>query len=89
MAYVPITIEGSNGVVESNADEKLRVEVEGGELLGFGSAQPAPTESFLSGEYTTYRGHALAIVYRATPGTVRLTVHGASLGKATADITFV
>ncbi len=89
VAYVPITIEGSNGVVESNADEKLRVEVEGGELLGFGSAQPAPTESFLSGEYTTYRGHALAIVYRATPGTVRLTVHGASLGKATADIAFV
>lgn len=88
IAFVPITIEGANGVMESNADELLRVEVEGGELLGFGSAQPAPTESFLAGEYTAYRGHALAIVYRETPGTARLTVHGETLGKAAVDIAF-
>ena len=88
VAYIPVTIEGSNGIVESNADETLRAEVDGGHLLGFGSAQPAPTESFLTGEYTAYRGHALAIVHRASPGTARLTVRGETLAPTSIDIIF-
>lgn len=36
--YVNIAVVGENGVVECNADRKLTVTVEGGELLGFGSA---------------------------------------------------
>jgi len=74
VAYVAISIRGANGEIESNADEQLTVQVEDGELLAFGSAQPAPTESFLAGTYTTYRGRAMAVVHRSTPGTARLTV---------------
>ena len=35
IAFVAVTIEGSNGEVEANADERLEVSVEGGTLLGF------------------------------------------------------
>ena len=88
VAFVTVVIAGANGEVESNADELVTVEVEGGVLLGFGSARPATTESFLSGSYTTYRGRALAVVYRADPGMVRVTAKGKSLPAASASVAF-
>ncbi|MGN0801130.1 MAG: glycoside hydrolase family 2 TIM barrel-domain containing protein, partial [Candidatus Faecivicinus sp.] len=62
IVYVPIELVGENGVVESNADRKLTVEVAGGELLAFGSANPCTTEQYHSGSFTTYYGRSLAIV---------------------------
>ena len=62
VVYVDISIVGENGVVESNADRKLTVRVAGGELLGFGSANPRTEERFDEGSYTTYYGKALAAV---------------------------
>lgn len=62
VVYVDISIVGENGVVESNADRKLTVRVAGGELLGFGSADPRTEERFDEGSYTTYYGKALAAV---------------------------
>ena len=89
IAYVPINIVGENGQVESNADERLTVQVSDGTLLGFGSPQPAPTESFLDGAYTTYRGRTLAIVHRETPGRATLSVKGETLAPAAIDIEFL
>lgn len=66
--YVPVNLEGENGVVESNMDRKLTVSVEGGELLGFGSANPCTEESYQTGSFTTYYGKAMAVV-RAGDGT--------------------
>ena len=74
VVYVPVTIEGANGVVESNADRKLRITVEGGELLGFGSANPRTEERFDAGEYTTYYGRALAVVRAGQTGIVTVSV---------------
>lgn len=62
IVYVNIAITDENGVVECNADETLIVSVEGGELLGFGSACPRTEEDFLAGSYTTYYGRAQAVV---------------------------
>ena len=74
VAYLPIAMEGANGVVESNGDRKLSIRVEGGELLGFGSANPRTQERFDAGEYTTYYGHALAVIRAGAPGKVTVTV---------------
>ena len=74
VVYVPVTLEGENGVVESNADRKMTVTVEGGELLGFGSANPRTEESFTSGSYTTYYGRALAVVRAGKAGELKVTV---------------
>ena len=60
--YIPVEIVGENGIVESNADRKLTVTVEGGELLGFGSANPCHEEQYHTGTFTTYYGRALAVV---------------------------
>lgn len=62
IVYIPVEIVGENGVVESNADRKLTVKVENGELLAFGSANPCTEEQYHTGTFTTYYGRALAIV---------------------------
>jgi hypothetical protein len=75
LGYIKIHLVGENGVVESNDDKTLSVTVEGGTLLGFGSANPCTEQRFDSGSYGTYYGKALAVV-RAGQNTegVRITV---------------
>lgn len=62
IVYYDISVVDKNGIVESNADQKVSVKVEGGELLAFGSANPRTEESYLSGRFTTYYGKAQAVV---------------------------
>ena len=84
--YVPVTLRGENGEVESNADRKLTVTVEGGELLAFGSANPRTEERFDAANYTTYYGRALAVVRADRAGRVTVSVtDGKQTG--TAEIT--
>ena len=74
IVHVPVTIEGSNGVVESNADRTVTIHVEGGELLAFGSANPCTEEQYHTGTCTTYYGRALAVVRAGDTGTLKITV---------------
>lgn len=80
--YIPVEIVGENGVVDSNADRRLTVTVEGGELLGFGSANPCHEEQYHTGSFTTYYGRALAIVRAQKNCTVTVTD-----GKGSACVT--
>lgn len=73
IVYVPVTIEGGNGVVESNEDRVVTIHVEGGEMLAFGSANPCTEEQYHTGTFTTYYGRALAIVRAGETGTLRIT----------------
>ncbi|MBQ3879767.1 MAG: DUF4982 domain-containing protein [Oscillospiraceae bacterium] len=79
IVYVPVNIEGGNGVVESNFDQTLTVKVEGGELLAFGSANPCTQEQYHTGTFTTYYGRALAVVRAGERGTLRLTAEGENM----------
>ena len=74
VAYVNISIQDENKIVESNSDRKLSVEVEGGELLGFGSANPCTKEEFTDGSYTTYFGRAQAVIRVGEDGHALLKV---------------
>lgn len=80
IVYIPVSLAGENGVVESNADRKLTVTVTGGELLGFGSAHPRTEERYDTGTFTTYHGRALAVVRAGKAGTLTVSV---SDGKQT------
>lgn len=60
--FADISLCGENGEVESRADETLHVTVNGGRLLGFGSANPKTEEEFHTGTYTTYYGRSLAAI---------------------------
>ena len=82
IVYVPVNIEGTNGIVESNADRKLAVTVEGGELLAFGSANPCTEEQYHTGSFTSYYGRTLAIVRAGESGILTVS---ASDGRESAS----
>lgn len=85
--YIPVAVADARGTVESNADALLHASVEGGVLLGFGSANPRTAESFRSGTYTTFYGRALAVVRAGAAGdTVRLSVQGGGFAQQTVEI---
>lgn len=86
IAYVSIELRGENDVLESNADRRVTLEVEGGELLGFGSAQPNPEGSYLSGECRTWYGRAVAVVRAGERGQVSIVARDASGQVASAEI---
>ena len=71
---VNIAMRDSKGVVESNADEELRLSVAGGELLAFGSANPRTEERFDSGSYSTWYGRAMAVIRAGEAGKMTITV---------------
>ncbi len=79
IVYVPVSIRGKNDVIESNADTKINVSVEGGELLAFGSAIPCTEERYDEGSFTTYHGQALAVVRAGEPGKITICVEGGGM----------
>jgi beta-galactosidase len=87
IAYVNIEVIGENGILECNADTNLKVTVEVGELLAFGSANPRTEESFHTGCYSTYYGRAQAVVRANSAGSLKVHVIGEGLKKVTAEIT--
>ena len=76
LVFVDVDLVGENGVVESNADTALTVTVEGGTLIGFGSARARTPEKFVEGTYRTYYGRALAAVLIGETGTAVIKVTG-------------
>ena len=85
--YVPVHIVDSEGIIERNADEQIRVNVTGGELLAFGSANPRTEESYLKGTFTTYYGQALAIVKAGQAGTIlQIQIEGEQSGRKTVKL---
>ena len=74
IVYIPVSVQGENGVIESNADRTLTATVQNGTLLAFGSANPCTEEQYHTGTFTTYHGRALAIVRADSKGMLTLCV---------------
>ncbi|MEV0366805.1 glycoside hydrolase family 2 TIM barrel-domain containing protein [Nocardia fusca] len=88
LAFVVVQVADTDGVVEMLADTDITLEVEGpAELLGFGSADPAPTGSYVDTTHRTYRGRALAVL-RSTGGigTVRIIARSGEYRSATGSL---
>ena len=83
--YLDISLRGSNGEVECNRDTCLEVTVEGGDLLGFGSANPRTEESFLDGKYTTYYGRSQAVI-KVQDKELKISVKGMNLSTSILSI---
>jgi len=86
IVYFDIALVGDNGGVESNDDRRLTVHVDGGTLLGFGSANPRTEERYDTGSFTTYYGKAQAIVLADAGDVVSLTVTGEGLNEETVSV---
>lgn len=86
IVYVQIVLSDETGVIESNTDQRLSVDVENGELLAFGSANPRTEDDFTEGSYTTYYGRALAILRANANGEITVHVSDPDGNKAIAII---
>lgn len=75
LAYIMISLTDEAGILQTLADRKVSVTVEGaGVLQGFGSADPKSTENFFDTERTTFDGKVLAVVRsKAEAGTITVT----------------
>lgn len=86
LVYVNINVTDSNGIVESNADTKLTITVEGGELIGLGSAKPNPELSYTGNEVETYYGRSLAVIKRLNNVPITITAITADGKKYSKEI---
>lgn len=82
VAYIRVRLGDGNHNVEANADEKISVMVSGGELLGFGSANPRTEERYDSGSFATYYGQALIAVRAGGRGVLTVTARGGENHRA-------
>lgn len=62
LCYVRLKYTDKNGVVKPLARGEVKVTVEGGTLLGLGSASPYYEKSYLSDVADTYYGEALVVI---------------------------
>lgn len=63
LVYLTIELTDADGILNTAADRKIKVSVDGvGYLQGFTSADPLSEENFFDSERLTYYGRALAVV---------------------------
>ena len=83
VGYIDICLQDGNGIVDPTAKAAVTVEVEGGELAGFGSADPESHENFTGSTACTFRGRALAAVRAGKPGEITVKVSAEGYGSRT------
>jgi beta-galactosidase len=74
LSYIRLRYTDENGITKPLERGKLKVSVEGGKLLGLGSACPYQEGSFLDDETDTYYGEAMAVVMAGEAGRLTLEV---------------
>lgn len=87
VGYVDIALKDENGILDPCTKATVTVEVEGGVLQGFGSADGASDEDFTGNVFDTYRGALLAVVRALEPGEV--TVKVSAEGYETKTVKFI
>ena len=88
LAYVRAELVDEGGLVVPDAEVRLHAGVTGAaRLLGFGSANPITDENYTRGEFTSYRGAALAVLrsgYETGVAVLRVSAEG--LGEAQVEL---
>lgn len=88
LCYVRLQYTDENGTVKPLERGTIRVKVEGGKLLGLGSACPFYERSYLSDVTDTYYGEAMAIIQPGLEEKIRITAES-KYGKGSALIKVV
>ncbi len=75
LCYVEILLKGENDIVNPMADRLIKASVTGaGELKALGTGNPATTEVFSAGQFTSFDGRAVAVIRPTGAGEILLTV---------------
>ena len=89
LCYVSVEIADADGNLIPCAEDKLTASFDGaGKLLAFGSARPTTEENYSAGQFTTYKGRALAVIRADGSGEGVLTACGERFGAASLQIRF-
>lgn len=88
LAYVMISLTDEAGILQTSADKRVSINVEGaGVLQEFGSADPRSTENFFDTERRTFDGKVLAVVRsKAEAGTITVTASAEGCSSRTTVI---
>ncbi len=78
LCYLTAEITDGNGNVCISADETLTAEVEGTQLLGFGSGDPKPLHNYNEGKCRTWKGRAQLILKKTDSEKVRVRISAES-----------
>ena len=74
LVWLAAELRGENGAPVTSADELLTAEVEGAELLGFGSGDPKPMLNYNEGRAKTYKGRAQLILKKRGVKAIRVSL---------------
>lgn len=88
LCYVRMQYTDDNGIVKPLKRGSINVKVEGGKLLGLGSACPFYERSYLSNVTDTYYGEAMAIIKPGTAEEIRIFAESRH-GKGSAAVKVV
>ena len=86
LCYVRMRYTDENGETKPLERGRIKLDVEGGELLAFGSACPYYPESYQSAETDTYYGEALAIICPQSGAGKVMVKAQSGLGEAVAEV---
>ena len=82
LCYIPIEFVDGKGLRRPDIERRVDISVEGGRLLGFGSALYKTDDSFNNGHYNSYRGRCLAVVQATEKGSINISINSAGVTPA-------
>lgn len=87
MAQLEIALLDANGIVVPDQDVPVRLTIENGELLGMDSGLANDRSPYRSGERTTCRGLAFAVIrVPREKGSIRMKAETEGLNPVTVEI---
>ncbi len=89
LAYVRISVVDSEGRRIDASRAELHAEVDGAELLGIFSGDPANLDNYTTPDCHAFDGRALAVLRSAKPGKATINVSSQGLVAASASIEFM
>ena len=82
LCYISIEFVDSKGLLLPDIEQRVEISVEGGRLLGFGSALYKTDDSFGNSFYNSYRGRCLAVVKATEKGNINISINSAGVESA-------
>lgn len=86
LAYIDLSVVDENGILTNQKDCEVTVQVENGQLLGFGSANPKNEDNYTTGKAHTFNGRALAIIKPQKVGEMKVTFESEDLNEEAVNI---
>lgn len=74
LVWLTAELRGENGALVTSADELLTAEVEGAELLGFGSGDPKPMLNYNEGKAKAYKCRAQLVLKKRGAKAIRVSL---------------